>query len=125
MQAPFEDIIPIRGQVPRRQNKPQLLTHAVGGSIGSETSAGSIMNAEKNILAVGYAEVSSASRTTALAAELAVAFCKANGRLDNHNVQGQLRKTQGRDFRSCLKIFSCPPKKRKQKTKERCLAIPH
>ena len=51
------------------------------------------INAGKNILAVGYAEVSSASRTTALAAGLAVTVCGANVRPDRHSSLGQLRKS--------------------------------
>ncbi len=51
------------------------------------------INAGKNILAVGYAEVSSASRTTALAAGLAVTVCGANVRPDRHSSKGQLRKS--------------------------------
>ncbi|MGK7895112.1 MAG: RNA-guided endonuclease InsQ/TnpB family protein [Xenococcus sp. (in: cyanobacteria)] len=52
------------------------------------------VNAGKNILAVGYAEVSSASRTTALAAGLAVTVCGADIRPDRHSSKGQLQKTR-------------------------------
>ena len=51
------------------------------------------INAAENILAVGYAEVSSASRTTALAAGLAVTVCGADIRPDRHDSKGQLQKT--------------------------------
>ena len=49
------------------------------------------INAGKNILAVGYAEVSSASRTTALAAGLAVTVCGANVRPDRHSSKARQR----------------------------------
>ncbi len=49
------------------------------------------INAGKNILAVGYAEVSSASRTTALAAGLAVTVCGADIRPDRHSSKARQR----------------------------------
>ncbi len=52
-----------------------------------------------------------------LAAGLAVIVCGADIRPDNHRVKGQLRKTQGRDFRGVLENSSRPRQGRKQKLK--------
>ena len=59
------------------------------------------INAGKNILAAGQA----------------VTVCGADIRPDNHSVKGQLRKTQGRDFRGCLENSSRPHQRKKQKPK--------
>ncbi|VEP16180.1 transposase [Hyella patelloides LEGE 07179] len=52
-----------------------------------------------------------------LAAGLAVIVCGADIRPDRHSSKGQLRNTQGRDFRGCLENSSRPRKRKKQKPK--------